>query len=99
MGLYLAILKSELMRKIKLNSLERRELIIAMRKIIGQMQAIVSQMDEDKVTEQTFTQLLAVKGGASRICKEIISKGILNNLEDYTREDLDNALNIIFKLD
>lgn len=76
-----------------------KELNTAVKRIIGQLQSISLILTENKVTDQTFTQLLAVKGGASRICKEIISRGVLAHIDKYTMEELDQALNIIFKLD
>lgn len=86
-------------KKINLKEAERKELINSIKKIIGQLQAVSYTIESDKVTSSTFTQLLAVKGGASRVCKDIISKGVLGNLKNYTLEELDSALNIIFKLD
>lgn len=86
------------MKKIKISKVDKDRLMMATKKIIGQMQSIAAIIDSDQITDQTFIQLLAVKGGASKICKEIISKGVLKNLKDYTPEEIDNALNIIFKL-
>lgn len=86
------------MRRISLDEKNRKELLISVKKIIGQLQSIALIIEEDKVDDQTFTQLLAVKGGASRVCKEIISRGVLTQLDKYSNEELDKALEIIFKL-
>ena len=87
------------MYKIKLSPEERKDLIISMKKIVGQMQAVIDVVENDKVREQTLTQLLAVKGGTTKVCKDIISHGVLKHIKDYKFEDLDKALTIIFKLD
>lgn len=86
------------MHKIKLTNDDRKNLVMAIKKIIGQLQSISLVIENDKISEQTFTQLLAVKGGASKVCKDIIAKGVLSHLQEYSPEELDNALNIIFKL-
>ena len=87
------------MKAIKLSEKERKGLTIGIKKIIGQLQSISFVIEEDKITDQTFTQLLAVKGGTSKICKEIIAKGVLTQISKYSTEELEQALNIIFKLD
>jgi len=86
------------MRVIPLDEKDRRELSISVKKIIGQLQSIGLIIENNKIDDQTFTQLLAVKGGASNICKEIISRGVLTQLDKYSSEELDRALEIIFKL-
>jgi DNA-binding FrmR family transcriptional regulator len=86
-------------KKIKLSESEKKELMTSIKKIIGQLQAVSYTIETDKVTSSTFTQLLAVKGGASKVCKDIISKGVLGDLKNYSMEELDSALNVIFKLD
>jgi DNA-binding FrmR family transcriptional regulator len=87
------------MNEIKISPQHKKEIITATKKVIGQLQSILLVIEEDKITDATFNQLLAVKGGASRICKEIISKGVLANIANYTPQELDHALDIIFKLD
>lgn len=86
-------------RPIKLSQADRKAITVSISRIIGQMQSISQIVENDKVSEQTLTQLLAVKGGSSKICKDIISKGILSQIDKYSLADLDKALNIIFKLD
>ncbi len=86
------------MQKIIIDEKGRKELATSVKKIIGQLNSVVSNIEHDNISGQTFTQLLAVKGGASRICKDIISKGVLTQLDKYSKEEIDKALDIIFKL-
>lgn len=86
-------------RPIKLSEEDRKHLEISIKKIIGQLQTLSSQVDGNMISDQTFIQLLAVKGGVSRVCKDIISRGVMANIKDYSPEELDKALDIIFKLD
>lgn len=86
------------MHSIQLEPKDIKQLSISLKKIIGQLQTLTDQINDKKINDQTFTQLLAAKGGISRVCKDIISKGILSNLSEYTTEELDQALTIILKL-
>jgi DNA-binding FrmR family transcriptional regulator len=85
-------------RKIDLSEESRRSLIVSVKKILGQLEAIKTVLENNQVEDQTFNQLLAVKGGATKICKEIIAKGVMPNLHKYSQEEIDNALEIIFRL-
>lgn len=87
------------MKRINLTQKDRKDLKSNINKIIGQLQAVSNTLDNDEVNEQIFIQLLAVKGGASRICKEIIFRGVVKNLDQYSEEEINRALEIIFKLD
>ena len=86
------------MTHIKLSTEERQALGISLKKIIGQLQSLNQIIEADKIDDKTFTQLLAAKGGISRVCKDIIAKGVLNQLSKYTPQELEYALDIIFKL-
>jgi DNA-binding FrmR family transcriptional regulator len=86
------------MRKIVLNEKDKDEILIALKKIIGQLNSIYNNIDQGNVNSQTFTQLLAVKGGASKVCKDIIGLGVLPVLDKYSKEEINQALDIIFKL-
>jgi DNA-binding FrmR family transcriptional regulator len=87
------------MKSIALSDADTKHLITSIRRVVGQLKSVEKELEDSKVNDQTFTQLLAVKGGTSRICKEIISRGVVNNLQNYTRAEIDKALDIIFKLD
>jgi DNA-binding FrmR family transcriptional regulator len=93
------IYKNCIMNQIKLKPDDKKAIATSTKKVIGQLQSILTIIEEDRVTDSTFNQLLAVKGGASRICKEIISKGVLANIQAYSPQELDHALDIIFRLD
>ena len=86
------------MKNINLEEQDTKELITAVRRVIGQLKHVEKDLEEKKVRGQTFTQLLAIKGGANKICKEIISRGVMSNIQSYSKEEIDSALDIIFKL-
>jgi DNA-binding FrmR family transcriptional regulator len=87
------------MKNIKLSEKDRKHLTTSVRRVIGQLRNVEKELEEDTIGDHTFTQLLAVKGGTSKICKEIISRGVIENLQNYSRKEIDQALDVIFKLD
>lgn len=86
-------------QNIKLTDEQTKAVVISCKKIIGQLQTIQSDIESKNFSASIFTQLLAVKGGTSRVCKDIIAKGILTQLHKYNQEELEQALDIILKLD
>ena len=86
------------MKKIDLSAQDINHILISIKKIVGQLNSIYNNIEQGNVNSQTFTQLLAVKGGASKICKDIISRGVLPVLDKYSKEEVNQALDVIFKL-
>lgn len=86
-------------KTIKLTDEQTKSIVISCKKIIGQLQTIQTKIESESIDSSIFTQLLAVKGGASRVCKDIIAKGILTQLHKYNQQELEQALDIILKLD
>ena len=86
-------------KTIKLTEEQAKSMVISCKKIIGQLQNIQTKIESKNLDASIFTQLLAVKGGASRVCKDIIAKGILTQLHKYNQQELEQALDIILKLD
>ena len=86
------------MKKIVLSEKDKDDILVSLKKIIGQLNSIYKNIDQGNVNSQTFTQLLAVKGGASKVCKDIIGFGVLPVLDKYSKEEINQALDIIFKL-
>jgi DNA-binding FrmR family transcriptional regulator len=87
------------MRKLNLTPSDRQDLINYVSRITLQLETITKELQEDTATDCILTQLLAVKGGASRLCKEIISRAIMKDLHSYSQVEIDQALSIIFRLD
>lgn len=86
------------MRKIQLSEKDLEQLSRSLKKIRGQLDSIIKKVELGDVNEMTFAQLLAVKGGVSRVCKDIIVKGVVPHIQDYSPREIDGALNIIFKV-
>lgn len=87
------------MNKIDIKETERKAILNNLKKVQGQIKAIVDKVEANDINDGIFTQLLAIKGGASRACKDLISKGVLPNIKSYSAKELDQALSIILMLD
>lgn len=87
------------MNKIKINETDRKAIAMNLKKVLGQVNSIMERVKDDNITDDILTQLMAVKGGASRSCKDIIAKGIMPNIHKYSQKELDGALNMIFRID
>ena len=98
MHLFCHIFFMALINKISLTPNKQKELLTSAKKLLGQVASIVKVIEEDRVSDATLVQLLAVKGSANRICKDIISFGVIPNINKYSPKAIDAALGYIFKL-
>ncbi len=68
-------------------------------KLIGQLETIKTDIINDNACDETLIQVLAVKGGASKIGRELIGKGILDCLDEYSKDELELIFKNLLKLD
>ena len=87
------------MNQITIQDKDKKTMITSLKRLTGQIQNIIKKIEEDKISNETFTQLLAIKGGTSRVCRDLIVKGVLVNLNEYSQEELEKAVDIILRLD
>jgi DNA-binding FrmR family transcriptional regulator len=85
--------------EIKLKSENQRTITIALKKIIGQLQTILSDVEGNHACDETLTQIMAVRGGVSRVGKDLIGMGILACMSKYTKEELQTAIEALYKMD
>jgi DNA-binding FrmR family transcriptional regulator len=85
--------------EIKLKPEDQRKISISLKKIIGQLQTILSDVDGNHACDETLTQLMAVRGGVSRVGKDMIGMGILACMNKYTKEELQTAIEALYKMD
>jgi DNA-binding FrmR family transcriptional regulator len=78
---------------------EKKSLTISLKKIIGQLQTILSDIDGDHACDETLTQIMAVRGGVSRVGKDLIGMGILACMKKYSKEELQTAIEALYKMD
>jgi DNA-binding FrmR family transcriptional regulator len=78
---------------------EKKSISISLKKIIGQTQAILSDIEGDHACDETLTQIMAVRGGISRVGKDLVRLGILDCMGKYTKEELISAIEALYKMD
>lgn len=87
------------MAKLNLSEDQQKKIITSLKRISGQIKSIQNLVEDNNIDEGIFAQLLAVKGGASRVCKDIIMECVLGQIEKYSKAELEKAIEIILKLD
>jgi DNA-binding FrmR family transcriptional regulator len=83
---------------IQLKPENKKQIINSLKRIIGQLQTILSDIDGDHACDETLTQIMAVRGGVSRVGKDLIGMGILECMDKYTKEELQSAIEALYKM-
>jgi DNA-binding FrmR family transcriptional regulator len=78
---------------------DKQKLATNINKVIGQLESIKQDILTDNSCDQSLVQILAVKGGVASVGKELIGKGVLNCLQDYTQDELELIIKNLLKLD
>lgn len=78
---------------------DRKKIIQNINKIIGQLESIKREVEENEACEETFYLLLAAKGACNRVGKDMVNKGLLSCMSSYSQAELEKALDLLFKID
>ena len=81
------------------SQVQKEKLISGINKLIGQLDTIKNDIATDNSCDESLVQILAVKGGVEKIGRELIANGILDCLEDYSKDELQLIFKNLFKLD
>jgi DNA-binding FrmR family transcriptional regulator len=82
-----------------LNEKDKEKSLIAINKIIGQLETIKKDIINDNACDDTLVQILAIKGGVSSLGRNLVGKGILDCINEYSKEELELVIKNVFKLD
>jgi DNA-binding FrmR family transcriptional regulator len=77
---------------------EKSSTVSSINKIIGQLETIKKDVSSDNACDETLTQILAIKGGVESVGRNLVGKGILDCLTEYSREELELVIKNLFKL-
>ena len=78
---------------------KEKELIIRnINKIIGQLETIKEDVMAGNACDDSLVIILAIKGGLEKVGRELVGKGILNCLNDYSSDELELIIKNLFKL-
>jgi DNA-binding FrmR family transcriptional regulator len=86
------------MQHIKLKPEDKKNTVMSLKRIIGQLQTIQNEIENDEACDQTLTQILAARGGLARVGKDLVGLGILSCLSKYSRKELEQAVELLFKM-
>jgi DNA-binding FrmR family transcriptional regulator len=78
---------------------DKNDLVMSLSRIIGQLQTIRMDVENDNACDQSLTQILAARGGLSKIAKEMVGRGVLDCKDTYSKEEFETILKNILKLD
>jgi DNA-binding FrmR family transcriptional regulator len=81
-----------------LSDTEKQKLVTNINKIIGQLESIKRDISQNEACDESLTQILSIKGGVEKIGRELVGKGILECLTDYSTSELEVIIKNLFKL-
>lgn len=67
-------------------------------KIIGQLETIKKDLSTNSTCDDSLTQILAIKGGVESLGRNMVGKGLLDCLDDYSKDELELIIKNLFKL-
>ncbi len=82
-----------------LSEKDKQTIVSSIKKIIGQLEAIKTDVQNDNACDETLVQIMAAKGGVESMGRNLVGKGILDCLNQYSREELELVVKNLFKLD
>lgn len=82
--------------------MDRRKLINRLNRTEGQIRGIAKMMEEERDCRDVVIQLAAVRAGVDKVINLIVTENLLDCVlkdgEEVGREQLENALELIFKI-
>lgn len=87
------------MQHLKLIAEDKKKVIQNINKVIGQLESVKKDVERDYACQETLYLLMAARGATNRIAKDMIQNGILKCISEYSQEELEQAIKILFKLD
>ncbi len=87
------------MQNLELQNEDRKKIVQNINKVIGQLESAKKDILEDHACEETLYLLMAARGATNRVAKDLIQNGILKCISNYSPEELESAIKILFKLD
>ncbi len=77
---------------------EKETFVKNINKIIGQLETLKEDIRTDNACDESLTQILAVKGGVEKVGRELVGKGVLECLTNYSTSELELIIKNLFKL-
>jgi DNA-binding FrmR family transcriptional regulator len=78
---------------------QKKKLSSAINRIIGQLETIKTEINNNDSCDESLVQIMAIKGGVEKLGREMVGNGILDCLDQYSRQELEIVIKNLFKLD
>jgi DNA-binding FrmR family transcriptional regulator len=82
-----------------LSEKDKQNTLSSINKIIGQLETVKKDVLANDACDETLIQIMAIKGGVESMGRNLVGKGILDCLTEYSREELELIIKNLFKLD
>jgi DNA-binding FrmR family transcriptional regulator len=82
-----------------LSDKDKQSTLSSINKIIGQLETVKKDVMANDACDETLIQIMAIKGGVESMGRNLVGKGILDCLTEYSREELELIIKNLFKLD
>jgi len=74
-------------------------LVANINRLIGVLESAKKDIVENHACEETVSKIQAAKGATGRVGRELINRGVLSCLQNYSKEELEEAVKLMFKLE
>lgn len=81
-----------------LNEEDKAKSRLAINKIIGQLETLKNDIETDNACDESLVQILAIKGGVESVGRNLVGKGLLDCINQYSRAELELIIKNLFKI-
>ena len=74
-------------------------LVASINRLVGVLNSAKKDIEENHACEETVGKLISAKGAISRAARELINRGVLDCLNSYSKDELEEAIKLMFKVD
>ena len=81
-----------------LNDEDKAKSRLAINKIIVQLETLKNDIETDSACDDSLVQILAIKGGIESVGRNLVGKGLLDCINQYSRAELELIIKNLFKI-
>jgi DNA-binding FrmR family transcriptional regulator len=81
----------------KVSDLAKKKMRISINRLIGQLNAIQRDVDNESICDESLIQLLAIKGGLNAVVKQIFDVGLTECLKDKDQKRMNEFVALMLK--
>ena len=81
----------------KFNEKDRKYLVDSINRLTGVINSAKNDIEEDHACLETISKLVAARGAINKVVQEMVSRGVLKCVSDYSEEELEIILKTLLK--